>query len=129
MKTTILELLQSSDMSSAAVTAVERKAKPAEPATCTVEAFEKLVAQHGLAGSFHIPNAVREELQSQLGLDSTRMLHLCMKMVQPRAVAPVSNFHVGAAALGETGDVHMGVNLEFKNNPLTNICTRSSFSC
>jgi len=127
MKTTTLELLQSSDMSSAAVTAVERKAKPAEPATCTVEAFEKLVAQHGLAGSFHIPNAVREELQSQLGLDSTRMLHLCMKMVQPRAVAPVSNFHVGAAALGETGDVHMGVNLEFKNNPLTNTMHAEQF--
>lgn len=93
----------------------------------TPEAFAELVAQCGLAESFHIPSAVRERLQSQLGLDTTSLLHLCMKMVQPRAVAPVSNFHVGAAALGESGDVHMGVNLEFQNNPLTNTMHAEQF--
>jgi cytidine deaminase len=93
----------------------------------SLQAFSNVLRKYNLAGSFHIPNHLRQQLMSELQVDSTSLLHLCMRAIQPKAVVPVSNFCVGSAALGESGDIHMGVNVEFTNNPLTSTIHSEQF--
>lgn len=58
-------------------------------------------------------------LQQQRGLGSLEDLarQLCAE-VQPRALPPVSNFRVGVVAIGQSGALYCGVNLEFPPLPI-----------
>jgi cytidine deaminase len=59
---------------------------------------------HALTQSFNITT---EELLSRLVL-----------MAKPFARPPISKYHVGAAGLGKSGAIYLGVNLEFQDAPL-----------
>jgi cytidine deaminase len=98
----------------------------------TAVAFSRALERHGLSDSFHITSAVRTELMTELGdLSTSQLLDLCVGMAQNRCrvgpVVPVSKFRVAAAALGASGDVHMGVNVEFANTPLSNTIHAEQF--
>jgi len=44
--------------------------------------------------------------------DDEKVATLCAKLARPRAVAPISNFKVGAAALTKNGMAYPGANIE-----------------
>ena len=60
-----------------------------------------------------------ETLAEQTGLDQPALLAACLRWAQRWALAPVSKFEVGAAALAESGVLYLGANLEFCGVPLS----------
>lgn len=66
----------------------------------------------GLAGRWRIPRNAREVLESCFHLETTALLEQLTVVAQNLAVPVISVFHVGAVALGVSGDVYMGPNLE-----------------
>jgi len=59
------------------------------------------------------------EAQRVVGIDGEGALRaLALGGAAARAVCPISGFQVGAAALGESGRVYLGTNLEFPGLPL-----------
>ncbi len=44
------------------------------------------------------------------------------------ARAPVSGFHVGAVAIGESGQAYLGVNLEFEGQPFAHTVHAEQFA-
>jgi cytidine deaminase len=66
-----------------------------------------------LSGHFHLTSDQRELIQAQKGLDTDGFLRHMVHTVQPKALAPVSDFHVGAAGVNADGEVFLGVNIEF----------------
>lgn len=59
-----------------------------------------------------------EQLARETGLDQPALLVGCLAWAQRWALAPVSKFEVGAAALAESGVLYLGANLEFCGVPL-----------
>lgn len=55
--------------------------------------------------------------QFELGSAKTLLKHL-VELARPFARPPISNYHIGEAALGESGNVYLGVNVEFYGHPL-----------
>lgn len=66
----------------------------------------------GLSGKWRIPRSARETLESFFHLDTLALLKRLTLIAQHLAVPVISVFHVGAVALGISGDVYMGPNLE-----------------
>jgi cytidine deaminase len=60
-----------------------------------------------------------EQLTRETGLDEPVLLAACLGWAQRWALAPVSKFEVGAAALAESGVLYLGANLEFCGVPLS----------
>ena len=60
-------------------------------------------------------------MSDKLGINKTELLKKLVSVAKKNAVSPISKFHVGAACLGKSGNIYLGVNLEFKGNPLA-IC-------
>lgn len=58
-------------------------------------------------------------LTRETGLDQAALLVACLPWAQRWALAPVSNFEVGAAALADSGVLYLGANLEFRGLPLS----------
>jgi cytidine deaminase len=58
-------------------------------------------------------------LRSETGLDLHTLLRATLTWARRWARAPLSNFEVGAAALGESGCVYLGANIEFQRLPLS----------
>jgi cytidine deaminase len=59
-------------------------------------------------------------LRRLTGHDEDELLRALLPLARSYARAPVSNFAVGAAALGESGAIHLGANLEFAGASLWN---------
>ncbi|MFO7562181.1 MAG: cytidine deaminase [Enhygromyxa sp.] len=57
-------------------------------------------------------------LARETGLDEPALLIACLSWARRWAVAPVSNFEVGAAALADSGALYLGANIEFRGVPL-----------
>ena len=57
-------------------------------------------------------------LAAQRGLDAQDLLPEFVREAQKLAIPPTSKFHVGAAALGASGAVYLGVNVELPGLPL-----------
>ena len=69
----------------------------------------------------HTARIPRRDVQRLLAGEAVSletMMQQLMLVAQQFATAPVSDFLVGAAALGETGDIHLGANYEFAALPL-----------
>lgn len=58
------------------------------------------------------------ELQKALGLDRASLLQALVPVAREYARPPISNYQVGAAGLGKSGQIYLGVNLEFGGNAL-----------
>eukprot|EP00850_Spirogloea_muscicola_P018420 SM000168S02619 [mRNA] locus=s168:213011:214888:+ [translate_table: standard] len=79
------------------------------------EATEASVAA---AAGFVLEAADVARLRSALDLSEEELLTSLVVPVRALALAPISRFHVGAVALGVSGRVFAGVNLEFPGLPL-----------
>jgi cytidine deaminase len=59
-----------------------------------------------------------DTLAKETGLDQPALLVACLSWAQRWALAPVSKFEVGAAALADSGVLYLGANIEFCGVPL-----------
>ncbi|MBS0629826.1 MAG: cytidine deaminase [Verrucomicrobia bacterium] len=62
-----------------------------------------------------------EQLLDCCGIDVEELLQRLIPVAQRFARPQISNYNVGVAALGKSGRIYLGVNLEFPGNPL-NCC-------
>jgi cytidine deaminase len=87
-------------------------------------------AAHALThGSFVIPASAFAELRRTLwDWDPETLLSALVTRTQLVAWPPVSRFSVGAAALGSSGAVYLGVNLEFRGTPLNSAVHAEQFA-
>jgi cytidine deaminase len=58
------------------------------------------------------------ELGRETGLDEGALILACLVWARRWARAPISDYHVGAAALGGSGALYLGANIEFEGLPL-----------
>ena len=81
--------------------------------------FARLDARLRGPGSAAIVEADElEAMARESGLDAHAIVLACLGWAQRWARAPVSNFEVGAAALGGSGRLYLGANIEFRGQPL-----------
>jgi len=81
------------------------------------------VAEVGLAMALERDGFVLEpaqvaELKQRFGLSEAELLYSLIEPTQRLARPPVSDYHVGAVGLGESGRVLLGVNVELHGLPL-----------
>lgn len=89
-------------------------APPADPCTFVLEAVA-----HAAAADHFVISAERVlALAARRGLDAQDLLPEFVREAQKLAIPPTSRFHVGAAALGASGAVYLGVNVELPGLPL-----------
>ena len=67
---------------------------------------------------FVIDTTKAQQLTKLLGNDTDKLLRYLVPFARPFARPPISNYHVGAAAMGKSGTIYLGVNLEFVGFPL-----------
>lgn len=74
----------------------------------------------GLLGPhpFVISDDRAKALQQLLGLDGASLLQALVPVARAYARPPISSYPVGAAGLGKSGQIYLGVNLEFGGNAL-----------
>ena len=87
---------------------------PVDPCEFVREAVERATG----SDYFVISETVVKTLASTRGLDPIDLLPEFVREAQKLAIPPTSKFHVGAAALGSTGAVYLGVNVELPGLPL-----------
>lgn len=63
--------------------------------------------------TFHFTASEREALEARLSLSTDQLLRCLVREVRQFALVPISGFQVGSAGLTSSGDVYLGVNLEF----------------
>lgn len=73
------------------------------------------------ANPFVIPAHKVKELTQAFNLEVEELLQLLIPIAKTYALPPISNYQVGVAALGKSGSIYLGVNLEFLGVPL-NTC-------
>lgn len=71
-----------------------------------------------LPNPFVISSEKVSELTAILGIGTEELLKQLIPIAQSFARSPVSNYKVGIAALGKSGKIFLGVNLEFPGLPL-----------
>lgn len=62
---------------------------------------------------FHLNSEQRARLESERGLSTDGLLRLLVEEVRRFALVPISDFRVGSAGVTKSGEVFLGVNLEF----------------
>lgn len=67
---------------------------------------------------FVIPASKVEEIKEKLGMTTEELLQALVPVAREKARPPISNYLVGAAGLGKSGNIYLGVNLEFPGFPL-----------
>lgn len=75
--------------------------------------FNEAIVRMGLGSAYRISPAEREAIEAELSVKTSELLRLLMERARHGARPPVSSFPVGAAGLGTSGTVYLGVNLEF----------------
>jgi cytidine deaminase len=90
---------------------------PALPHTPTVALLDARLIGPGSAARIDADEFAR--LRSETGLDAQTLLRASLVWARRWARAPLSNFEVGAAVLGESGCVYLGANIEFERLPLS----------
>lgn len=66
-----------------------------------------VIEAHKVSNILRLTNLTHEKLLQEL-----------IPIAKPLARPPISTYYVGAAALGKSGNIYLGVNLEFKGFPL-----------
>lgn len=67
---------------------------------------------------FFIPSEKVSQIIEETQLDIDELLVRLIPIAQSYARPPISNYKVGAAAIGKSGNIYLGVNLEFIGLPL-----------
>lgn len=62
---------------------------------------------------FFIPAERANKILAKSGLTMEELLLALIPIAKPFAVTPISGYHVGEAALGESGNIYLGMNIEF----------------
>jgi len=78
----------------------------------------KLQAHVDTKNLFVIPAAEAKEMLHIYGIKEDELLLSLLPLTQPLARAPISHEKVGAAVMGKSGTIYLGVNLEFPGVPL-----------
>jgi len=73
------------------------------------------------ANPFVIPAEKVEEIRRCTGIGIDELLQSLIPVARSFARPPISGYKVGVAALGRSGNIYLGVNLEFLGSPL-NVC-------
>jgi len=74
-----------------------------------------IIEQPGFAARFNAEQVIK--LQT-LQPDTAQLLRSLVPLAQTYSHAPISNFHVGAVALGISGSIYLGANIEFSGQTL-----------
>jgi len=77
--------------------------------------------------AFYLSQAEVKDLATTQGMSQSEIL---LSLVEPASLLarpPISKFHVGAAGLGRSGAVYVGINLEFPGVPLYNTVHAEQF--
>lgn len=90
---------------------------PTLPRTPTVTQLDARLIGPGSVARIEADELAR--LRFETGLDAHALLVASLTWARRWARAPLSNFEVGAAVLGETGRVYLGANIEFERLPLS----------
>ncbi|PRQ06441.1 cytidine deaminase [Enhygromyxa salina] len=90
---------------------------PGLPRTPTVERLDARLVGPGSAAV--VEAAELAALEIETGLDQNALILACLEWARRWARAPLSSFEVGAAALGESGRLYLGANIEFRGLPLS----------
>lgn len=67
---------------------------------------------------FHITGKEADRLASELGLSKQQLMVELIPVARAYARPPISHYNVGAVGLGKSGDLYLGVNLEFGRQAL-----------
>ncbi|HLT37352.1 MAG TPA: cytidine deaminase [Enhygromyxa sp.] len=86
------------------------------PPTPTVERLDARLRGPGTVARIEADEL--EALGRETGLDEPALLIACLAWARRWALAPLSNFEVGAAALAGSGVLYLGANIEFCGVPL-----------
>lgn len=76
------------------------------------------LSQMAIKNPFVIPAEKVQELIQQLNISVEELLQELVPIAQTYARPPISKYYVGAAGLGKSGKIYLGVNLEFPKMPL-----------
>ena len=95
---------------------------------CSTPSLPGLIAELGLSDAWMIEKGTREVLEARLGVGTAELLGLLVDVAKERADPPVSHFKVGAAAVGESGAVYLGINMEFNGNCLNQTMHAEQFT-
>lgn len=77
--------------------------------------IKSLLIQHG----GFLPVQDVQAILQEFDLTEDQLLQALLPLVKTFSVAPFSQFHVGAIAVGATGNFYVGANMELKTLPLT----------
>jgi cytidine deaminase len=69
--------------------------------------------------SFFVPAKEVIEIRKTLDVSVTELLRQLVDIAKTKARPPISNYSVGAAGLGKSGAIYLGVNLEFEKNQIS----------
>lgn len=80
---------------------------------------EKTLKELFGSNSLMIPAAKVNRVVQQLGFDNSKaLLPYLVELAKSFSRPPISKYRVGEAALGKSGNVYLGINVEFKEHPL-----------
>lgn len=85
-----------------------------------LQANEVSIQEFFPSNPFFIPKEQVESLLQKTGLGIDELLIRLIPIAKSYARPPISEYMVGTAALGNSGSVYLGVNLEFAGLPLNN---------
>ncbi|MES2121839.1 MAG: cytidine deaminase [Chlamydiota bacterium] len=80
--------------------------------------ISEVLKQTSLPSPFVLSADVVKQITEISGIEVDALLQLLVPVAAVHAIPPISNYLVGAAALGESGAIYLGVNLEFLGIPL-----------
>ncbi len=79
------------------------------PSEETAKRLKKLLPEN----PFHIPSELARDLADKLSLSIPQLMAELTPIARPHALIDISDYSVGSCAMGLTGDLYLGVNLEF----------------
>jgi len=79
---------------------------------------ERILRENLPPNPFFITKETVANLLSLTGLKTHDLLQMLIPLVKSNARPPISNYFVGCTALGKSGNIYVGVNVEFKGCPI-----------
>ncbi|MBQ7528710.1 cytidine deaminase [bacterium] len=94
---------------------LEKDTQVSKPSPDVTRKLQSLLPEH----PFHISGAEAERIASGLGISKYQLMVELICVAKEYAVVPVSDYRVGSCAMGESGDLYLGVNVEFNGDNLS----------